>query len=345
MAKQKIIVSVTNDLSTDQRVDKICKTLLDLNFDVLLVGRVLPKSIRVKRIYQTKRFKLWFNKGPLFYANYNIRLFFFLLLNKTDILWSNDLDTLWANYIVSKWKNKKLIFDSHEYFTEVPELINRPKIQQFWKRIERNIFPKLKHVITVSQSIADLYKKEYGIDVKLLRNIPVLNKRQIEVENIKIEGKKILIYQGAINVNRGIEHMVEAMQHIDNAVLYILGKGDIYEKIEYLILQLNLSEKVQLLGEVPLEKLHGYTQQADLGLSLEEDKGLNYRFALPNKLFDYIHAEIPVLVADLPEMKKIVNDYQVGKVIENHAAKYIAKKISSMIDNQEQMNIWKENAK
>jgi hypothetical protein len=112
MAKQKIIVSVTNDLTTDQRVDKICNTLLELHFDVLLVGRILPQSQNIIRKYKTKRFKLWFNKGPLFYANYNIQLFFFLLFKNSDVLWSNDLDTLWANYIVSKWKNKKLIFDS-----------------------------------------------------------------------------------------------------------------------------------------------------------------------------------------------------------------------------------------
>jgi len=345
MTKQKIIVSVTNDLSTDQRVDKICNTLLELNFDVLLIGRILPKSSAISRPYKTKRFRLWFNKGALFYANYNIRLFFFLLFSKADVFWSNDLDTLPANYHASRWKNKKLIFDSHEYFTEVPELINRPKVQQFWKRIERKILPKLTHVLTVSASIAELYKKEYNIDVKLLRNVPYLNKKQTNVENIKLAGKKILIYQGAINLNRGIEFMVEAMQNIDNAALYILGKGDIYEQIETLIIKLNLSEKVIMLGAIPIEKLHGYTKQADLGLSLEEDKGLNYRYALPNKLFDYIHAETPILVANLPEMKKLVTQYQVGEVIENYSSKHIADKINAMINNNEQIEVWKTNAK
>ncbi len=346
MAKQKIIVSVTNDLSTDQRVDKICNTLIELNFDVLLVGRTLSDSKNVGRDYKTKRFNLWFNKGPLFYANYSIRLFFFLLFTKADVFWSNDLDTLLANYYVSKWKNKKLIFDSHEYFTEVPELINRPKVQRFWKSIEQKILPQLKDVLTVSSSIVDLYKKEYNIDVKLLRNVPLTSKRFVGVENIKIEGKKILIYQGAINVNRGIEYMVEAMQYVNNASLFILGKGDISKQIEDLIIQLNLTEKVQLLGEIPLEKLHGYTQQADLGLSLEENKGLNYKFALPNKLFDYIHAGIPVLISDLPEMKSLVTtQYNVGETIEKHEAKHIAQKINSMLNNQEQMDVWKTNAK
>jgi glycosyltransferase involved in cell wall biosynthesis len=344
MIKQKIIVSVTNDLSTDQRVDKICNTLLELNFDVLLVGRILPNSISVKRTYSTRRFKLWFNKGALFYANYNIRLFFFLLFNKTDVLWSNDLDTLLANYIISKWNNKKLIFDSHEYFTEVPELIDRPKVKKIWKGIERRILPKLKHVLTVSASISELYQKEYGINVKLLRNVPPLKKHNVDVHNIKVKGKKILIYQGAINVNRGIEYMVESMKNIENAILYIVGYGDISSKISELIISLQLEEKVIMLGEIPLEKLHGYTEQADLGLSLEEDKGLNYRFALPNKLFNYIQAGLPVLVSYLPEMKNLVNQYEVGDVIEKHNTKHIAEKINSMLNNKEQMQIWSGNA-
>ncbi len=345
MSKSKIIVSVTNDLSTDQRVDKICKTLLELNFDVLLVGRQLPNSTFIDRIYQTKRFKLWFNKGALFYANYNIRLFFFLLFTRHNALWGNDLDTLCANYIISKWRNKQLIFDSHEYFTEVPELINRPKVQQFWKRIEKKILPKLKHVLTVSRSIADLYEKEYNIKVNLLRNVPSSNKQLTEVKNIKVEGKNTIIYQGAINVNRGIEHMVKAMQYLDNCILQIAGAGDILKQIEHLIVELGLQEKVNLLGRIPLEKLHSYTIQADLGLSLEEDAGLNYRFALPNKLFDYIQAEIPVLISNLPEMKTLVSQYQLGEKIESHDPKHIAEKISLMLNDEQQMRSWKKNAK
>jgi len=345
MPKQKIIVSVTNDLTTDQRADKICNSLLELGFEVLLLGRVLPHSIRVRRIYKTRRFKLWFNKGALFYANYNIRLFFFLLFNKADVYWSNDLDTLLANHLASKWKNKKLIFDSHEYFTEVPELINRPKIQRFWKRIEQRILPQLKNVLTVSQSIADLYQQEYGIDVKLMRNVPEKNTTVFEVENLQVENKKIIIYQGAINVNRGIDFMVKAMKYLDNCMFYLIGKGDISEDIAQLIKTENLSEKVKMLGEIPYEKLHSYTVQADLGLSLEEDKGLNYRFALPNKLFNYIHAEVPVLVSNLPEMANLVNQYQVGEVSKTQDPQKLAEEIEAIFGNHLNYNLWKNNCK
>jgi glycosyltransferase involved in cell wall biosynthesis len=345
MSKQKIIVSVTNDLATDQRADKICMTLLELNYNVILIGRYYVDSKFIYRDYETKRFQLWFNKGPLFYLNYNLRLFTFLLLIKPDALWSNDLDTLPSNYLYSKLKKTKLVFDSHEYFTEVPELIKRPIIQKIWKTLERSTLPKIKHVFTVSQSIANLFEKEYNIKVTLLRNVPLLNKKNSVVENIKVAGKKILIYQGAINMNRGIEHMVKSMQYVDNSVLHIIGAGDITKDITKLIIDLKLQDKVKMLGRIPLEKLHGYTQQADLGLSLEEDAGLNYRFALPNKLFDYIQAEIPVLVSNLPEMKNLVNQYQIGETIENHDPKHIAEKVKYMLANNEKIELWKSNCK
>ena len=345
MSKQKIIVSVTNDLTTDQRAGKICNTLTELGYEVLLVGRYLKNSSPIQRNYETKRFQLWFNKGPLFYANYNIRLFIFMFWYKPNTLWSNDLDALPCNFLYAKLKPVKLIFDSHEYFTEVPELINSPLKQHCWKALERFMLPKLKKVLTVSQSIANLYEKEYNINVQLLRNVPLLNKKTTEVENIKVAGKKIIIYQGAINVNRGIEQMVLSMLHLENAILYIVGAGDISDKIKKLIETNHLSQKVSMLGRIPLEKLYNYTLQADLGLSLEEDKGLNYRFSLPNKLFDYIQAEIPVLVANLPEMEKLVKQYQVGEIIENHTPEHIASKIKSMLANEPQIAIWKANCK
>ncbi len=346
MRRKKIIVSVTNDITTDQRVNKICNTLVDIGFEVTLVGVMRAQSQKLqKRPFQTKRLSFIFSKGPFFYANYNIRLFFYLLFLKHDALWSNDLDSLLANYLVSVIRKKRIIFDSHEYFTEVPELVNRPRVKKIWKTLERLILPRLKDVLTVSPSIVTLYKNEYNIDAKLLRNVPFGLRNIPKVENIRKNNKKILLYQGAVNVNRGIEYMVKSMRYIDNAILYILGKGDVYNDIKSLISELHLEEKIKMLGEIPLEKLAGYTVQADLGLSLEEDMGLNYRFALPNKLFNYIQAGLPVLVSYLPEMKNLVQHYDVGKNIEKHDEKHIADMIKGMIEDDTRMATWRENSR
>jgi len=200
--------------------------------------------------------------------------------------------------------------------------------------------PRLKNVITVCNGIAELYRKEYNIDVKVVRNVPFLSASSHSAE----KKEKIILYQGAINVNRGIETMVKAMQYIDGAILQLIGKGDITASIQQLIEQLNLSNKVKLLGEIPYQELENYTQQASIGLSLEEDVGLNYRLALPNKLFDYIHAEIPVLVADLPEMSALVKQYQLGEVAQSSEPKAIANQLNEMLQNEPQLNSWKINA-
>src|SRR6478735_10941986 len=118
---KKIIVSVSNDLSTDQRVKKVCAYLHANGFEVVLLGRKLKNSLEITdRPYKTKRFNLWFNKGALFYANLNIRLFFYLLFHKSDWLLANDLDTLPANYYARG--KRVLVYDTHEIFCEVPEL-------------------------------------------------------------------------------------------------------------------------------------------------------------------------------------------------------------------------------
>ncbi|MCK5856965.1 MAG: glycosyltransferase [Bacteroidales bacterium] len=333
---KKVIVSVTNDLVSDQRVHKVCTTLTNMGFDVLLIGRKLPYSPKLeKRIYQTKRMRLIFKKGPLFYAEYNKRLLLLLVFRKFDLLVSNDLDTLSANYLASKFKSKPLVYDSHEYFTEVPELQGR-KAKKIWERIESWIFPKLKDIITVNQSIADLYQKKYNKELKVVRNIPFRNTKitTLNKEDIGIdENKHVIILQGAgINVDRGAEEAVLAMQYVNNAVLLIVGGGDVLEVLKEMVAENNLAERVRFIPRQSIDKLYGYTAVADVGLSLDKDTNLNYRFSLPNKIFDYIQCGTPVLASDLPEVKNIIQTYDVGIIVEKHNSESIAKSLNYMLD-------------
>lgn len=345
MNKGKIIISVTNDLMTDQRVNRVCLSLQKMDYEILLVGRSLKHSLPIKRNYRTKRFNLWFNKGFLFYANFNICLLFYLLFSKADICWSNDLDTLPANFLASKIKRKKLVYDSHEYFTEVPELVNRPRIQSFWKFIEQMIFPKLKNIITVSDKIAEDYSKLYDKKITVIRNLPLSITDFYPVKNIKILGLDVIIYQGVVNVGRGLEPLVEAMQYVNNAILYIIGDGDVFDAIVQKIRKYKLEDKVIMLGKIPLEQLHHYTFQANLGVSLEENMGLNYKYALPNKLFDYINANVPVLTSELPEMKFIVENYNVGETLSDISPKAIAEKINILLADKSRLSAYSNNCK
>lgn len=347
--KKKIILSVTNDLTSEQRVHKVCVFLLGLGFDVILVGRLKRKRLSVEnRPYKTRRLFLFFERGPLFYAEYNLRLFFYLLFNQADILVANDLDTLLANYLVSKIKGSELVHDSHEYYTGVPELEGRPFVKRIWKTIERNIFPKLKYIYTVNESIADLYKKEYRTHISVVRNFPILTEKKytlpLSKKELNIpEDKKIILYQGSVNVDRGLVEAVEAMQYVYGAILLVIGDGDILDEVKAKAKKLNLSEKVIFKKRVPFEELWNYTAHADLGISLDKDTNINYRFSLPNKIFDFVHAGIPVLASNLVEIKKIFSSYEIGALIENHSPKHIAEKINYMLRDSEKIIFWKKN--
>ena len=349
---KKAIVSVINDLSTDQRVHKVCTTLEKLGFDVTLVGRKQRKSLPLAdRSYKTKRMFLLFEKGPLFYAEYQFRLFLYLLFHKADVLVSNDLDTLWPNYKISKLKSAHLVYDSHELFCEVPELQNNPKKKNIWKNIERKIFPKLKYVFTVNDSIAKMYSEEYKVDVKVVRNIPLLSS-QTTIENSSKEqlgipsDKKIIVLQGAgINVDRGAEEAVEAMQYVENALLLVIGSGDVMDVLKQLVEKLKLNDKVKFIGKVPFQKLVQYTRCADLGLTLDKDTNINYKYSLPNKVFDYIHAGVPVLSSGLVEIKKIIDEYAIGDCITSHEPKHIADKITAILSDDNKLQVWKKNTK
>ncbi len=337
MAKH-FVIAVTNDLVTDQRVSRIANTLVEHGYKITMVGRILPNSLHIHRPYATKRFKLLFNKGALFYANYNIRLFFYLLFKKFNGVISNDLDTLPACFFASKLRNKKLVYDSHEYFTEVPELIDRKLQQKSWLFIEKLLLPKIKHAYTVSESIAFEYNLKYGTNFKIIRNLPTRKNH-----NPKLQKKDIIIYQGALNMGRGLELMIEAMQYISNYELWIAGTGDIDDTIKGLTNKLELNDKVKFLGRIPLNELHAITSKAQLGLSLEEDLGKSYRYALPNKMFDYIQAQIPVLVSNLPEIRNIIELYGVGEVLQNREPKNVANQIMQMLTNDEKLILWQRN--
>ncbi len=346
---KRIIISATSDLVTDQRVHKVAQSCVLVRYDVIVIGREKKDSLKIDdRNYKVKRFKLWFEKGPLFYASYNLRLLLFLLFNKADIYIANDLDTLAANFLSSRIKGVPVLFDNHEYFTGVPELLERPFVRKFWKAIERYIFPKLKYIYTVNDSLKNIFEKEYNVPVEVIRNIPLCGVEKTENKNTNIDiprDKKIVLYQGAINKDRGIEEAIKSMQFVDGVLLLIIGDGDVINEVKKLAVDLNLQEKVKFTGKIPFRELINYTQLADLGLCIEKPTNINYIYSLPNKLFDYIRSGVPVLASHLPEVENIINQYSIGEFIESHDPQHIASQIRKCLDDESSRTLWKENLK
>ena len=352
MAKKgHIIVSVTNDLYTDQRVRKVCEFLVSDNYTVTLVGRKLKQSKKMPATaYKTKRFPLIFTKGALFYANYNLRLFFYLLFHKADVLLANDLDTLFANHWAKKFKRKcKLVYDSHEYYCGVPELVSRPKVQKFWRSIEKRTVPKVDAMYTVNESIAAIYRKEYNREVKVVRNISdfkgIKNKKTRQELDLPTDKFIVLIQGAGINIDRGAEELIEAIQLVPNSLLIFVGDGDVVPLLKIKVKKESLENNIAFFGKRPYAELMNFTMVSDLGISMDKDTNINYRFSLPNKIFDYIHAGIPVLVSDLKEIKQIVEKYQVGLVCPSHDPAIIAEYLNRIKSDKELQLKFKNNTK
>jgi glycosyltransferase involved in cell wall biosynthesis len=325
----RIIFTVTNDLSYDQRMQRICHSLASNHFDVLLVGRVLPHSIPLKNhVFSQKRLSCLFQKGFFFYAEYNLRLFFFMLFHqKYDVICSVDVDTLPAGFMVSILRRKKRVFDAHEYFSEVPEVVNRPFVQQFWEMIARIILPYYKHAYTVGQGLADIFEQKYGLHFDVVRNTATTTPFTTSPTP-----QKILLYQGAFNEGRGLEVAIEAMQYIEGITLVLVGEGDLSNKLQSLAKSLNLGEKVCFKGFVEPHQLKSVTAEAWLGINLLENKGLSYYYSLANKFFDFVQAGVPILTMNFPEYKALNQEHEVACLITELTPASVANAILALLN-------------
>lgn len=334
--KKRIAVSVSNDLVTDRRVQKQCDALRGAGFELLLIGRRLPDSGTLDRPYFVQRFRLGFNRKALFYAELNLRIFFFLLFRKADLFYANDLDTLPANTLLAVLRRKPLVYDSHEFFTEVPDVRARPAVQKVWKMLERLCIPRADHVLTVNGSLARLFEQTYGIDkVGVVRNVPDRSADIPAASRAELglpEDMKILILQGSgINRNRGAEELLSAVALTQGVLLLIVGSGDALPALKKRAARPDLSGKVRFLPRMPYRDMMRYTACADLGVSFDKDTGLNQRYSLPNKVFDYAAAGVPMLVSDLPEVRAFVTDSGAGVVADSLDARYLADLITALL--------------
>ena len=328
---KKIILSVTNNLESDQRVNKVATSLFNHGYDVTVMGVRSRPCHDYTQPYHTRRLHVFFKKGPLFYAEANIRFLFALLFSKADIFLANDTDSVLANYLASKIRRKQLAVDLHELFPEVPEVVNRPKVKRFWTKIEDIVFPHITKGYTVCQSIADYYRKRYNISLSVVRNIPNKRAYQGRTNKLNYGGKKIILYQGAVNVGRGIEWVIDAMPMIDNAVFVVIGKGDLYDDLRQKTEQMRLTDKVIFLGHIPFAELSEYTRSADLGLCLLKNQGLSYYYSLPNRVFDYMQNHVPLLATNFPEIANVLGTYGTGKLIDHYEPEYLVQTIQQML--------------
>lgn len=330
MPLKRIVFTVTNNLNYDQRMIRICTSLTAAGYDVLLLGRRGTSSPPLtNKSYRQKRLFTFLKAGFGFYAEYNIRLFFYLLFTKTDLLCCIDLDTMLPVWLAGKLKGKKRVYDAHEFFSQQKEIITRPTVHKVWTWIEKIFVPKFKNGYTVSQSITAEFKKRFGVDYEVIRNLPVLK----ELPPVFRNKEKIILYQGAVNEARGLEFLIPAMKNVD-ANLHIYGDGNYMQQTKNLIAANNLHDKVFLKGKVLPDELDSITQQAYIVLNLVENTGLNQYYSLANKFFDYIQNGIPQVSMSFPEYKRINDEFEIAVLIDSLKPEKIAAAINNLLNDE-----------
>lgn len=336
---KRIYFTVTNDLTYDQRMNRICNSLAENGYAVTLVGRKLKSSLPLQqKNFQQKRLKCIFNKGPLFYFEYNLRLFIFLLFKKMDCICAIDLDTILPCLFVSKLKAIPRVYDAHEYFTEMKELWTRPKVQKIWRAIEKFSVPKFEYGYTVSEGLAELFNKKHGRHYIAIRNLPIL--RPYDLSDRR---EKFLVFQGAVNEARGFEYLIPAMKNIPYKLI-VCGDGNFMDQLKKLIEENGVQDKIELKGMMLPEEMRPIAQKAALGLGLAEKEGLNQYHALPNKFTDYMHAGLPQIAMNYPEYQKINSQYEIAVLLDSLSVELVIDTVNKMMNDEQLLNELQQNA-
>jgi glycosyltransferase involved in cell wall biosynthesis len=283
-----------------------------------------------ERPYSQHLLPCWFHKGKFMYLEYNLRLFFYLLCRKRpDVIVAIDLDTIVPVYLVSRLRSAGRVYDAHEWFSEMKEVLRRPAIQSVWKWVERNFVPRFPYGYTVSRSIAESFEKLYRVRYPVIMNATVLTELPQHFEKTD---QPYLLYQGAVNEGRCLEYLIPAMRHVEMS-LRIYGDGNYMEECRKLILEHSVEQKVLLMGKLDPEALQEVTARAFAGINLVEPQGANQLLSLANKFFDYIHAGIPQLTMNFPEYRRINDTFEVALLIDQPDPVLITESLNNLILN------------
>jgi glycosyltransferase involved in cell wall biosynthesis len=376
--KKKLFFTVTNDLTYDQRMIRICTSLAAAGYDVTLVGRVRRGSPPLgPQPFRQKRLTTFFDRGKAFYLEYNLRLFFFLLTRRMQGICAIDLDTILPCFLVSRVRRIPRIYDAHELFCEMQEVVSRKFVYKCWKAVERLCVPAFQNGYTVNDLIADEFQRLYGVRYAVIRNAPVLRTESSEshqaaalrtgssesheaaspaasaasapsdsgsAPGASLPAGRFILYQGAVNEGRCFETLIPAMQAVD-APLLICGEGNFMAQAHALVKQYGLEDKVIFLGMVRPEDLGSITRRAHIGITLFDRRGASNYYSLANRFFDYMHAGIPQLAVNYPAYREINNSCPIAVLIDEPGVRQISDALNILLNNTELYHTLSANCK
>lgn len=277
----------------------------------------------------------------------HFRLLVALLRSKPDVVHAHDVNTLPTAWLASVLTRSKLVYDAHEISTDREGYAS---FRNLVARVEKFIMPRAALTMTTTDMRAKFFARAYGIQRPLvLQNRPRFSEveasNRIRQELALKDDLPIVLYQGGIQQGRGLRRIVDAASLVTGAHFVFIGGGRLEQTLKDKVAELELEEKVHFIPLVPLAELPSYTRSADIGVQAIENTCLNHFSTDSNKLFEYLIAGLPIVATNMPEIRKIVEQYEFGHVVPESDTNALAKAIQSLVDNPTEREKFAVNAR
>jgi len=311
----QITLLVSNGIQYDQRMIRIATSLQKEGYQICLEDKKKKAEGIPSYSFNTHLLRCYFTTGVLFYLEFNLRLFIHLCSIKREVIYAVDVDTLPATYIYHLIFSKPFVFDSHELFTEVPELQDHKIKKWIWEMVSKIAIPSATFSMTVSESLAHYLSVKYDVPFVTIRNVPL--KKSVGAIDIEQRRKnKWIYYQGMLHQGRGIEFLIKSMRELPTWTLILAGDGDISDELKALTKELGLEKQVIFKGMIQPEALTDIAKDAWIGINLLENNSLSYYYSLANKTFDYLQARLPAIHIDFPEYSILAKENESISLLE-----------------------------
>lgn len=357
----KILMVVLNTFVNDARVSRMATTLSE-HYDVSIFARHaqdLPKQekfgdVTVQRHSVSADHAGWAFLRPLRYVELLVRFIVGAVRMKPTVVHAHDLNALPIGYLISRLTGAKLIYDAHEMWSEQEIQNSLPRyIRVIGRWFEKRYSRRADAAISVSEGIADEMQRRFNLEkVNVVRNLPshhpVDRSESPLRRHLAIDSQDfIVLYQGALSSGRGVECLIEAFLQLDDPrlQLVLLGNGPLKADLEEAVPPTELNSRVHFISAVPHAELLYWTAGADTGVHPMVGSCLNHKLALPNKLFEYLQAGLPIIVSDMPEMATFVRKEKIGLVFEDGNAEELARNIAALSEDHDLVDTFRAEAR
>jgi len=334
---KKACMVVWTDMVHDARVSKEAESVADSGYDVTVFGiHVEGKTKKTERkngflIKRLTKTEIPFIERKKKNRNiFDIAILIMLRMvdqvkiikkaysENADIYHAHDINVLPAVWLAAKLRKKPIIYDAHELSTSRE---GYKSIAGFIKRLESFLIKRVNGVIATTDMRADVMANDYAIDKPLvIQNMPEYykaEKKDVIRDTYNIPANsKIILYQGGLQVGRGLDRILDVAALVCDAYFVFVGAGNLKASLIDKSEEKGISDRVIFIDAVPFEELVDFTCSADLGIHLLENTCLNHYTTDSNKLFEYIMAGLPLVISDFPEIRKVVEKYKVGELVD-----------------------------